>query len=208
MLCHVVPAGHLHLAALQHSKPGHCCTLLQDHLIIYTHTMWSPRHQSLSAQVRLHPSLSAVHTIMFLQVLMSCMSSFASIVVLLVLFWLVFSIMGLHVFGGLKLDEPWPNQDDLINALIMNFNVSGRRECRSKPLASCRRDTVCTVAAHRWGGVLSSAVEQRAACTVSSSSEAVAQSAGDSIPRQRQLLSMQSAARAALRFCLAADAQP
>ncbi|WIA07983.1 hypothetical protein OEZ85_007455 [Tetradesmus obliquus] len=60
---------------------------------------------------------------MIAAVLMSCMSSFASIVVLLVLFWLVFSIMGLHVFGGLKLDEPWPNHDDLINALIMNFNT-------------------------------------------------------------------------------------
>jgi hypothetical protein len=58
-----------------------------------------------------------------LQVLMSCMGSFASIVVLLVLFWLVFSIMGLHVFGGLTLDEPWPNHDDMINSLILNFNV-------------------------------------------------------------------------------------
>jgi hypothetical protein len=57
------------------------------------------------------------------QVLMSCMGSFASIVVLLVLFWLVFSIMGLHVFGGLTLDEPWPNHDDMINSLILNFNV-------------------------------------------------------------------------------------
>jgi hypothetical protein len=62
-----------------------------------------------------------------LQVLMSCMGSFASIVVLLVLFWLVFSIMGLHVFGGLKLDEPWPNHDDMINSLILNFNVSYRQ---------------------------------------------------------------------------------
>jgi hypothetical protein len=64
-----------------------------------------------------------------LQVLMSCMSSFASIVVLLVLFWLVFSIMGLHVFGGLKLDEPWPNCDDMINSLILNFNVRALPAC-------------------------------------------------------------------------------
>lgn len=52
------------------------------------------------------------------------MGSFASIVVLLVLFWMVFSIMGLHVFGGLPLDTPWPNCDDLVNSLILNFNVS------------------------------------------------------------------------------------
>lgn len=52
------------------------------------------------------------------------MASFASIVILLVLFWLVFSIVGLHVFGGLKIDVPWPNCDTLINSLIINFNVS------------------------------------------------------------------------------------
>lgn len=61
---------------------------------------------------------------MCLQVLISSMGSFASIVILLVLFWLVFSIIGLHVFGGLQLDEPFPNSDDLINSLIVNFNVS------------------------------------------------------------------------------------
>lgn len=52
------------------------------------------------------------------------MASFASIVILLVLFWLVFSIVGLHVFGGLKLDVAWPNCDSLINSLITSFNVS------------------------------------------------------------------------------------
>jgi len=52
------------------------------------------------------------------------MASFASIVILLVLFWLVFSIVGLHVFGGLKLDVPWPNCDSLINSLIISFHVS------------------------------------------------------------------------------------
>jgi Ion transport protein len=57
------------------------------------------------------------------QVLISSMGSFASIVVLLVLFWLVFAIMGLHVFGGLILDEPWPNCDSIVNSLILNFNV-------------------------------------------------------------------------------------
>lgn len=59
-----------------------------------------------------------------LQVLISSMASFASIVVLLVLFWLVFSIVGLHVFGGLPIDVPFPNCDTLINSLILNFHVS------------------------------------------------------------------------------------
>jgi hypothetical protein len=58
-----------------------------------------------------------------LQVLLSSMASFTSIVILLVLFWLVFSIVGLHVFGGLTLDVPWPNCDTFVNSLILNFNV-------------------------------------------------------------------------------------
>jgi hypothetical protein len=65
-------------------------------------------------------------------VLISSMASFASIVVLLVLFWMVFSIVGLHVFGGLKLDIPWPNMDSLINSMINSFHVShcaGRMGC-------------------------------------------------------------------------------
>lgn len=59
-----------------------------------------------------------------LQVLISSMASFASIVVLLVLFWLVFSIVGMHVFGGLVIDVPWPNFNSLINSLIVCFHVS------------------------------------------------------------------------------------
>jgi hypothetical protein len=52
------------------------------------------------------------------------MDSFAAIVVLLALFWLVFAIVGLHVFGGLALAPPaWPNCDTLINSLILNFHV-------------------------------------------------------------------------------------
>jgi hypothetical protein len=63
-----------------------------------------------------------------LQVLISSMASFASIVVLLVLFWLVFSIVGLHVFGGLPVDVPFPNCDTLINSLILNFHVSDQHQ--------------------------------------------------------------------------------
>ena len=52
------------------------------------------------------------------------MDSFAAIVVLLMLFWVVFSIVGLHVFGGIDLPPPaWPNCDTLINCLILNFHV-------------------------------------------------------------------------------------
>lgn len=59
-----------------------------------------------------------------LQVLISSMSSFAAIVVLLMLFWLVFSIVGLHVYGGITIEPPgWPNCDTLINSLILNFHV-------------------------------------------------------------------------------------
>lgn len=52
-------------------------------------------------------------------------STFAAIGALLALFWTVFSIMGLHVFGGLALEQPWPNCDNLINCAILNFHVSG-----------------------------------------------------------------------------------
>jgi hypothetical protein len=54
------------------------------------------------------------------------MGSFAAIVVLLGLFWLVFSIVGLHVFGAIPLAPPArPNCDTLMNAAILNFHVSG-----------------------------------------------------------------------------------
>ncbi len=53
------------------------------------------------------------------------MGSFGSIVALVGLFWLVFSIVGVHVFGGIDLaDQPWPNCDSLVNCLILNFHVS------------------------------------------------------------------------------------
>jgi hypothetical protein len=52
------------------------------------------------------------------------MNSFAAIVVLLGLFWLVFSIVGLHVFGALHLGAPgWPNCDTFISCAILNFHV-------------------------------------------------------------------------------------
>jgi hypothetical protein len=58
---------------------------------------------------------------------MSSFSSFAAIGGLLSLFWLVFSVVGLHVFGGLELDVDTEgcNYDSLLNALVTNFHVRG-----------------------------------------------------------------------------------
>jgi hypothetical protein len=41
------------------------------------------------------------------------------------LFWLVFSTLGMHVFGGLALDEAnaYPNYDSFLNSLVSSFNV-------------------------------------------------------------------------------------
>ncbi len=64
------------------------------------------------------------------------MASFASIVILLVLFWLVFSIVGLHVFGGAVIDVPWPNFNSLINSLIVSFHVSRLTGVRGIPAAT------------------------------------------------------------------------
>ncbi len=45
--------------------------------------------------------------------------------VLLCLFWLVFTIMGMHVFGGLELQiYSYPNFDTFLNSLVSTFNVS------------------------------------------------------------------------------------
>jgi hypothetical protein len=41
------------------------------------------------------------------------------------LFWLVFSTMGMHLFGGLQLEvgRTYPNYDTFLNSLISSFNV-------------------------------------------------------------------------------------
>ena len=58
------------------------------------------------------------------RVLIGSLDSFAAIVALLALFWLVFAIVGLHVFGGLPLAPPaWPNCDTLVNCLVLNFHT-------------------------------------------------------------------------------------
>ncbi|KXZ54857.1 hypothetical protein GPECTOR_4g929 [Gonium pectorale] len=56
--------------------------------------------------------------------LLTASSSFAAIAVLIALFWVVFSIVGMHVFGGLELMRgAYPNFDTFLNSLVTTFNV-------------------------------------------------------------------------------------
>lgn len=61
------------------------------------------------------------------EVLMTSFTSFASIMVLLCIFWLLFAIIGLHVFGGLPLEDAnyigYPNFDTFLNSLVSTFNI-------------------------------------------------------------------------------------
>lgn len=61
-------------------------------------------------------------------VLMAAMSSFAAIGLLTLLFWVLFSIIGLHVFGTLKLDDDpyhdgFPNYHSFINSMVATFDI-------------------------------------------------------------------------------------
>ncbi|KXZ54859.1 hypothetical protein GPECTOR_4g931 [Gonium pectorale] len=61
--------------------------------------------------------------------LLSTASSFAAIAVLIALFWVVFSIVGMHVFGGLELMRgAYPNFDTFLNSLVTTFNVGAKWE--------------------------------------------------------------------------------
>ncbi|GIM03598.1 hypothetical protein Vretimale_8329, partial [Volvox reticuliferus] len=56
--------------------------------------------------------------------LLASFSSFAAVAVLIALFWGVFAIVGLHVFGGLDLArDPYPNFDTFMNSLVTTFNI-------------------------------------------------------------------------------------
>jgi hypothetical protein len=58
---------------------------------------------------------------------MSSFASFSAIAALIVVFWLVFAIIGLHVFGGLPMpDYPYPNYDTLLNSLVSTLAVGFR----------------------------------------------------------------------------------
>jgi hypothetical protein len=41
------------------------------------------------------------------------------------LFWLVFTILGLHIFGGVDLPPPdqFPNFNSFMNSLVSTFNI-------------------------------------------------------------------------------------
>lgn len=56
-------------------------------------------------------------------VLVTSFASFAAIAVLVVLFWVVFAIIGMNVFGGLPLDWPYPNFDTFLGSLLISFQV-------------------------------------------------------------------------------------
>jgi len=56
-------------------------------------------------------------------VLVAATGSFAAIGALIILFWLVFSIIGLHVFGGAQTDDPFPNYDTFVDSLVSTFNI-------------------------------------------------------------------------------------
>lgn len=73
------------------------------------------------------------------QVLLTAFTSFAAIAVLLCLFWVVFSVVGMHVFGPLKLDHwsPWPNFNTFLFSLVSMFNVSAAPFCLLAALAPC-----------------------------------------------------------------------
>ncbi|KAG2448926.1 hypothetical protein HYH02_006274 [Chlamydomonas schloesseri] len=58
------------------------------------------------------------------EVLLSAASSFMAIATLLILFWMVFAIVGMHVFGDKDLDTfPWPNFSTFLFSLVATWNV-------------------------------------------------------------------------------------
>eukprot|EP00198_Chlamydomonas_reinhardtii_P001158 XP_001690493.1 voltage-gated Ca2+ channel, alpha subunit [Chlamydomonas reinhardtii] len=58
------------------------------------------------------------------EVLLSAASSFMAIATLLILFWMVFAIVGMHVFGDKDLDTfPWPNFSTFLYSLVATWNV-------------------------------------------------------------------------------------
>jgi hypothetical protein len=79
------------------------------------------------------------------EVLMGSASSFMAIAVLIVLFMVVFSIVGLHIFGGIFPPTTVPNFNSFVNAFILVFQVwrllyTGRSRlyCVARPRFPCR----------------------------------------------------------------------
>ena len=67
-----------------------------------------------------------------LDTLIRSFPSYAAILILTVLFWVVFAIMGMSVFGGLPLDlsylifPSYPNFNTFLSSMLITFQV-GRR---------------------------------------------------------------------------------
>ena len=73
------------------------------------------------------------------EVLVNSMSSFFSIALLIVLFTIVFSIMGLHVYGHYDPDIGSPNFHTFFDSVVLIFQVGGGRDRHLHAAASPRR---------------------------------------------------------------------
>lgn len=52
------------------------------------------------------------------------MGSFSSILILLIIFWVLFAIIGMFTFGGLNLTTTlYPNYDTFLGSLVSTFNI-------------------------------------------------------------------------------------
>lgn len=68
-----------------------------------------------------------------LDTLITSFPSYAAILILTVLFWVVFAIMGMSVFGGQPLDlsylifPSYPNFDTFLSSMLISFQVGAVR---------------------------------------------------------------------------------
>ncbi|KAG2432797.1 hypothetical protein HXX76_008531 [Chlamydomonas incerta] len=74
------------------------------------------------------------------EVLLSAASSFMAIATLLILFWMVFAIVGMHVFGDKDLDTyPWPNFSTFLFSLVATWNVLNLENWQNLMYATIRQ---------------------------------------------------------------------
>lgn len=123
-----LPRPHTHAYAHTthwHNAPNHIHTRAR-----------CPTHAALQPAARRY--LSALRKIGMM--LLKAANSFAAIALLIVLFWVIFAIMGLHVFGGtsLAVPQPYPNFDTFLNSLVSTFNVRAwLRGCACVRMCAC-----------------------------------------------------------------------
>lgn len=63
------------------------------------------------------------------EVLLESMESFGAVSILCLLFLIVFTILGLHLFGEVELDIGFPNFNSFFNAFITVFQVCSCQPC-------------------------------------------------------------------------------